>query len=145
MESRKKFRAWDKALKEMLYPTWEEDFVGFVKIGFFVFRSKKQPTQRSPLSWILRHPESFDLEQFIDREDINGKDIYEGSIVSFLEDKAAKPFIGVIKYEPMKSAYWIDNPETRSAFYLWDANRESTIEIVGNSHENLDLLKGDSS
>ena len=69
------------------------------------------------------------------------KEFYVGDIVYFKENEALPSFVGVIEYEPLKSAYWIHNPKTESAFYLWDANRESVIKILGNVHKDAELLK----
>ncbi len=73
-------RVWDKIDKEMMSPAkWEEDCVGGgnKKIGLYIYRSKKDPTQHSSLDWVLKHPESFDVMWPTGLKDKHGKEIYD--------------------------------------------------------------------
>lgn len=64
-----KFRAWDKIDKEMMFPKWEEGYIGGgnKKIGLYIYRSK---TGHSSLSYILKHPELFIPMQYTGLKDV---------------------------------------------------------------------------
>jgi len=54
-----------------------------------------------------------------------------GDRVKFYEDDALPEMIGVVEYEKNKAAFWIHNRTTEEAFYLYDATKDSSIEIIG--------------
>lgn len=122
-----KFRAWDKIDKEMLFPKWEEDYVGGGnrKIGLFIFRSKKYCASHSSLSWILKHPESFELELYSTKKDVADVEIYAGDIIEFEISKG---------HTHRQAIEFCDGN-----FNLPDA-RFFRVKVIGNIHENPELL-----
>jgi hypothetical protein len=78
---------------------------------------------------ILELNKGLEYEQYTGLKDCNGKEIYEGDICNqVFSDKA---FTGFVTFEPTRG-YTLSNKEP-----LWIHN----IEIVGNIHENPELLK----
>ena len=94
----------------------------------------------------------FSLEQFIERYDKNGKEIYEKDIIH-LTDANGYSFYGVVRYYKKFVAYIIVNIESyflnrmednfvdvecesHEMFYLNDI-----VEVVGNYHEVENILK----
>lgn len=82
------------------------------------------------------------LEQYTGVKDTNNKEVYEGDIirmhviVSAPDDK-----IGVVKYS-QKYGYSIHFTSGRIACQeYWAANDKRTIEVIGNIHENPELLE----
>lgn len=83
-----------------------------------------------------------ELMQYTGLKDKNGKEIYEGDIVSFnlKSDNEGQPnIIGYIEYQTTFSGYKIMS--FKGSFAL-DYNIKD-IEVIGNIYENSELLKGE--
>ena len=82
--------------------------------------------------------------QYTGLTDKNGKKIFEGDIVDDQE------FIGVVKYNEIIASFVVEINDTNQNYYHWsplnmgDPSREKQLkytEIVGNLHDNPELLK----
>ena len=122
-----KFRAWIKG-----YNCYA-DVLGFEQGKLFVqFQSGERAQHR------LYVPiEDSVLEQYTSLKDRNGKEIYEGDIVNIQGIKYYVDF----EY----GGFWFNNDNLK-----WKANRPFThfqeingTEVVGNVHENADLMEGE--
>jgi len=109
-----KFRAWDKDKKRF----WSQEEM--TKIGGFYYCYGVEP-----------EPDEFDLMQFTGLLDAKGKEIYEGDIVDGtldvgMENGCTEDFRAPVVWSDM--GYWdIGAPA-------------SEVEIIGNIHENPELL-----
>lgn len=119
-----KFREWDEDRGSLSYGR-REDFDDMVGFRF-------------------DHRESGErvLEQYTGMIDANGKEVYEGDIVRIHviilspDDK-----IGVVKYTPQYgySIYFNGGRMARQEY--WATSDKHTIEVIGNVHENPELLE----
>jgi uncharacterized phage protein (TIGR01671 family) len=79
----------------------------------------------------LRTPENVELMQYTGLKDKNGKEIYEGDLLSNSE------FIGQIVWD-IGGFDWV---KSNGVEYFIGNLKTTDIEVVGNIYENPDLLK----
>lgn len=134
-----KFRAWDKAtssyrkvLEIEFYPDGE-----LKKVKVAGLQRKGTIT-----------PDKLVLEQFTGLKDVNGKDIYIGDIVNAWSD------ISELKMEPAVNEIVSEDLFGRPGIFLKPAgphlfepclhdSRSNQFEVIGNVHENSELLEED--
>ena len=124
------------------------------------FRIWRAPDEYTKVSWMeswdsllnysmsdifqLDNPDDV-LEQFTGLKDRNGKDIYEGDILAWHSNIYRKQdWIGLVKYRGagfvvQESSRSFSTPDWLETACNKDAN---IIEVIGNVHENPELLKG---
>ena len=111
-----KFRAWDMMIKEMLdwdHPIWAS------------FQCKFSEMQES----------GYELEQFTGLHDKNGREIYEGDIVTWGYGETAVRFGTIDEEDASGNEYQV------TGWLVSDCTLNSDCEIIGNIHENPDLVK----
>ena len=119
-----KFRAWDAKHQRMTYtmnPVVHAEY-NFMEFGAVFSRFYPQGT----------------LEQYTGLKDKNGKEIYEGDILTwaghYIGDYWQKVNIGKVYYD--EGSYDVEN----SGDDFWSLVKNHKVEIIGNIHENPELL-----
>lgn len=127
-----KFRAWDKETNKMYYNAQDTYDYG-------CFTGNEECPEESFKAVIQK--DDYDLMQYTNIKDYEGKEIYEGDIVEveimeqWLDDSK---LIGVVKM--IEGCWCVVNDKKKVAKNLWsetDVNR-----VIGNIYENKELLEG---
>lgn len=140
-----RFRAWDTVQNKYLWP-WPEGFALFGEVTCFdLIGQQLSESGRSPITGL----NDLLIEQFTGLRDKNGREIYEGDICRFdLQD-----FNGGDHFYTLPVAYTVDmfgfpyksdqsEPEPDCCISLGEAvANDDELEVVGNIHENPELLK----
>ncbi|MCT3311283.1 hypothetical protein EFP47_17205 [Lactiplantibacillus pentosus] len=131
-----KFRAWDKVQNKMLLP----DNIEFINgQAHWAEASTDGNGGYSNDGKVDGIGALFELEQFTDLKDVSGKDIYEGDIVKS-NYKYAQPNISQIIMEDGNS--YITGEDLATGNEMLVSDHIGEIEVIGNVHENPELLKG---
>ena len=99
----------------------------------------------------VEEPKDYTLEQYTGLKDQNGKEIYEGDIVNVIGT-------GIAQVIDSPTGEWVlyykrESDEVNNGSVsvvprnkpsgLWKTNTTSYIEVIGNIHENKELLEGE--
>jgi uncharacterized phage protein (TIGR01671 family) len=118
-----KFRAWDKAKKEMINDYCELDRLFLTFSGYDLTNDA--------------YVKIASVMQFTGLLDTNKKEIYEGDIVSVSIYGDEKPSILEVHWQ--YGGFFIDYEDSESDMVLV-ANFVGSVEVIGNIYENEDLL-----
>lgn len=124
-----KFRAWDNAKKE-----WTLDIMECV-------------SSRTGNIWMEPALKSHKvvIEQYTGLKDKNGKEIYEGDVIQEEIDCGDDDIDGVYRYKVVwdeETLCWSLWPNYGAIYKdLWETN--ALREVIGNVHENPELLGGE--
>ena len=126
-----KFRAWD---------TWQNKYLQDENNLLINPFSGEQTTVE--MGEIYGNTDQYILEQYTGLKDKNGVEIYENDVVRMHvivlspDDK-----IGVVKYSPQYgySLHFTSGRMARQEY--WATGDKHKIEVIGNIHENEDLLE----
>ncbi|RUS44120.1 YopX family protein [Lactiplantibacillus plantarum] len=124
-----KFRAWDKENEIYLYNV--QDAYDMLS-GFVKYDDGENASYDECCFGDFLDNKRYDVEQFTGLKDVNGKDIYEGDI---LENRKYR---SIVKFASGK--FLADLIATIQTFDLIGETHGS--KVIGNVHENPELLKG---
>jgi uncharacterized phage protein (TIGR01671 family) len=121
-----KFRAWSKRLEKYVKPS-EFLITGHGDIYNVCLGDEDETEDREPKQLIL--------EQYVGLKDKNGREIYEGDI---LQNKKYMSVVEFLRCAFLAKVYFGGKP-TKQHFNL--RGEIITSEVVGNIHQNVDLLE----
>ena len=142
-----KFRAWNKNTKKMY------------KIGQITFEKgiwNYQPDDREYIGMSIPYQPSFILMQYTGLKDKNGKEIYEGDIVTGTDypfiDEGKQSYVGIVVfYDDVASfgyEYYCVRKDKRGISNginnEFEANENlicNDLEVIGNIYDNPELLE----
>ncbi|WP_087045209.1 YopX family protein [Weissella confusa] len=122
-------------MREIKFRAWHTPFGGNKFGQKFVYGNKT-------LSFQSMNPDSYVLEQYTGINDINGVEVYEGDIIKFHvvmlspDDK-----VGYVKYYPEYGYSIMLSLGRVLRQEYWASGDKHTIEVIGNIHENEELLQ----
>lgn len=139
-----KFRVWDHNTDTMMIPDNFEFCDG--KICWI-----DAGREAGPKSGNDGDPGQFEIMQYVGLHDKNGREIYEGDIVSFgsvwnngdNEDIDEEFHIGVVEYDPNYAVYNVNCEESGERHFMFmDVVNYDGFGVIGNIFENPELLEG---
>ncbi|NIQ92541.1 hypothetical protein GWN42_31275 [candidate division KSB1 bacterium] len=140
-----KFRAWD-LIEEKYYWwfQWMEYLISpHMAGGNHMSFSGSRREDRILLTHGKANTARFVIEQYTGLEDKNGKEIYEGDIVSWYNPYSKKTYIGYVKWDDEWAGFGLFLGSSKYCEESdWYKIIES-VEIIGNIHENPELLEDD--
>lgn len=123
-----KFRVWDSKEKSMI----EWDDIKASNSIFIWINANNRGTE---------HP----LMQYTGLHDKNGKEIYEGDIVKAKIYKPKEPVVGLVRYltytTHFTAGFCLVSKYSSPTEYIWSLKSGIETEVIGNIHENPELLE----
>ncbi len=129
-----KFRAWDKSAEIM---------IGDAQVSSFAIASDTGDISAIPMYFgCSEEPEDFVIMQYTGLKDKNGKEIYEGDILSYKNwDSPDKKFIVKYGLSDVEGFYQTLGFYKENDLEENDWQHLDKIEVIGNIYKNPELLE----
>jgi len=121
-----KFRVWDKSIKKWMFGY--EILGGFNFFGEVVLMGELSRISLDKLS-----NDGYAVMQYTGLKDKYGKEVYDDDILRTID--------GIVKVSYVTGCFWVDGENNLSApLYVYADEEDNWCEIIGNIHENPELL-----
>lgn len=126
-----KFRAWDVQKKQMIMPDMSEWTDLFIELDGGIYQAKEYGYERTILKDSVSN---VPLMQFTGLTDKNGVEVYEGDVI----EKQGKKYR--VYWKGSAASFACRQLDTTGAVYHLNKKRTAISEIIGNIHQNPELL-----
>ena len=132
-----KFRVWDNTIKKYIDSKYVSiDGFGLLHVAKHIVKNFFRPPHTRKNPWFI-------VEQFTGLKDKNGTEIYEGDII--VQKPLSKNSIGWTGKVIFKEGAFMAEVHERGKIvmylFLSEFNPEKTCEVVGNIHEDPELVE----
>ena len=135
-----KFRAWDIRLKKMLYNVSPLILIGneqwYIPSEWNSSEHENDIPYQDKIKMFVEGRRGI-LEQYTDLKDKNGVEIYEGDLIKFDSNKYG---LMIVEFKNDYVGGWVLTHPTTINHVSLGARSSYDIEVIGNIHENPELL-----
>ncbi len=122
-----KFRAWDKIVGRMWSPIINPNGLLMASNGFGSYVTFYEQEEQDPLM------------QFTGLKDKNGVEIYESDLIKVYHNGVAAIGLGTVVFSHGYVGGWVLTTDNNDSLTI--GTRTGCVEVMGNIHENKDLLE----